>query len=174
MLQMNPPKPPAFVEIADADARGAFINGYPEVVRWLPPGMKLFKWTKSIGTSRGISPWWQFIEPLRLATGATVPGIQELQTRAARLAVPDRDFARTRVAVTEEWNRMTNAVGISLLQGAWGYIGKASGQRKNQDNPDVYFIGGEYQVWIPGLTAQHIARLSLSPYLKPNTSFGVR
>jgi hypothetical protein len=171
---MNPLKPPAFAEIADNDAKNAFINGAPEVVRWLPPGTKLFKWTKSIATSRGISPWWQFVEPMRLATGSTVPGIQDFQTLAARTGVSDRDFARTRVAVTEEWNKMTSAVGIKLLGGAWGYIGKASGQRKNQDNPQVFFIGGEYQVWVPGLVARDIAPLSLLPYLKPNTPFGAR
>jgi hypothetical protein len=174
MSPMNPLQPPSFLDIADESTRGAFIRGYPEVVHWLPPGTKLFKWTKSVATSRGISPWWQFIEPVRLATGSTVPGIQDLQTRAARLGVSDRDFARTLVAVTEEWNKMTNVVGITLLRGAWGYIGKASGQRKNQDSPDVYFIGGEYQVWIPGLIAQDIARMRLLPYLKPNTPFGAR
>jgi hypothetical protein len=171
---MKPLKPPAFVEIADDDAQSAFISGYPEVVRWLHPGTKLFKWTKSIATSRGVSPWWQFVEPLRLGTGAAIPGIQELQTRAARLGVPDRDFARTRVAVTEEWNKMTNIVGISLTEGAWGYIGKASGQRKNQDNSHVYLIGGEYQVWIPGLTMRDVAPIRLAPWLKPNTQLGVR
>ena len=69
---------------------------------------------------------------------------------------------------------MTNAVAIELVTGAWGYIGKASGQLKNEQVPNVYLIGGEYQVWVPGLVANDIRQISLWPYLKPNAPFGAR
>ena len=117
IFAMNPPRPPDFVTIADNDARNAFLTGRPEVVQWLEHGTKLFKWTKSITNARGISPWWQFLEARRLATGANVPGVRELQTYASRLGVHDRDYNRTRLAVTEQWNKMTQAVAIELLRG---------------------------------------------------------
>ena len=167
---MESPKPPEFAKIADAAVKRAFFGGRPEVVQWLTPGSKLFKWTKSIMTSRGVSPWWQFLEGRRLSTGANVPGIRELQTYATRLGVHDRDYNRTRLAVTEQWNKMTNAVAIELLRGAWGYVGKASGQRKDETDAGVYFIGGEYQVWIPGLVANDIKAVSILPYLTPMPS----
>jgi hypothetical protein len=66
-----------------------------------------------------------------------------MQEYATRLGVHDRDYARVRAAVTEQWNKMTNAVAIELVTGAWGYIGKASGQLKNKLVPGVYLIGGE-------------------------------
>jgi hypothetical protein len=69
---------------------------------------------------------------------------------------------------------MTNAVAIRLVKGAWGYIGKAAGQLKDKDDPRVYLIGGEYQVWVPGLMANDITRTSILPYLKPNAPFGAR
>lgn len=171
---MPPSRPPDFAAVADANVKGAFLNGRPEVVEWLAPGTRLFKWTKSITTPKGVSPWWQFLESRRLSTGATCPGIQELQEYAARLGVHDRDYARVRAAVTEQWNKMTNAVAIELVTGAWGYIGKASGQLKNEQVPNVFLIGGEYQVWVPGLVANDIRRISLLPYLKPNAPFGAR
>lgn len=169
---MESPRPPHFETIADTETRGAFIGRHPEVVVWLTPGTKLFKWTKSITTPKGISPWWMFLETRRLATGASVPGVRELQTYAARLDVHDRDYARTRLAVTEQWNRMTNAMAIEILRGTWGYVGKASGQRKDQNDPSVFLIGGEYQVWIPGLVGKDIKKISILPFLTPNTSFG--
>jgi hypothetical protein len=168
------PPPPDFSTIADANTKGAFLGGHPEVVEWLPPGTKLFKWTQSITNQKGISPWWQFLEARRLANGATAPGVRELQEYAARLGVHDRDYARVRAAVTEQWNKMTNAVAIELANGAWGYIGKASGQLQDNLVPGVFLIGGEYQVWIPGLTANDIRRISLLPYLQPNAPFGAR
>jgi len=170
----HPPRPPDFVTIADSDTRNAFLTGRPEVVLWLEPSTKLFKWTKSITNPRGISPWWQFLEARRLATGANVPGVRELQTYASRLGVHNRDYNRTRLAVTEQWNKMTQAVAIELLRGAWGYVGKASGQRKDANDAGVFFIGGEYQVWIPGLVANDIKRISIMPYLSPNSAFGPR
>ncbi len=166
--------PPAFSSIASSDDQAAFIHGHPEVVRWLPPATKLFKWTQAISNGKGISPWWQFLQVQQLTNGVCIPGIQELQTRAARLGGDDREFARSLSAVTDEWNAMTNAVAITLLNGAWGYIGKAAGQRKNEACPDVFYIGGNYQVWIPGLRANDIAQIALRGYLKPNTAFGAR
>jgi len=169
---MKPTRPPAFDSVAGADIKRAFLNGHPDVVSWLAAGTKLFKWTQSISTPRGISFWWQFLESRTLANGAVCPGIQQFQEYASRLGEHDREYARVRAAVSEEWNRMTNPVAIELTNGAWGYIGKAAGQLKSKHIPGVYFIGGEYQVWVPGLTANDIRRISLLPYLKPNAPFG--
>ena len=171
---MDQSRPPAFSDIADPETRSAFLGGYPEVVRWLEPSTRLFKWTESMTSARGVSPWWMFLQPVRLATGSVIPGIQELQDRASRMGVHDRDLARSRLAVTKEWNRMTSAVAVSLTQGMWGYIGKASGQRRERDNPNVLWIGGEYQVWIPRITIHDVVRISIVPYLKPNAPFGAR
>jgi hypothetical protein len=173
-LRMTPPRPPAFAAVADGESKGAYLFGHPEVVEWLSPGTKLFKWTQSITTSRGVSPWWQFVEARRLATGATCPGIRELREYAARLGVHDRDYTRVRAAVTEQWNKMTHLVAIELVRGSWGYVGKASGQLEDNSTPGVYWIGGEYQVWIPGLLANDIRRISLPPYRQPNPPFGAR
>ena len=171
---MNHPRPPVFTDIADANTQRAFVNGQPEVVAWLNSGTKLFKWTQSITTPKGVSPWWQFLEARKLANGHECPGIRELQEYASRLDVHDRDYDRVRMAVTEQWNKMTNAVAIELVKGAWGYIGRAAGQLKDSTMPGVYFIGGEYQVWVPGLVANDIRQISLLPYLKPNAAFGAQ
>jgi hypothetical protein len=69
---------------------------------------------------------------------------------------------------------MTRPVAIELVKGAWGFIGKASGQLRDQTLPGVYLIGGEYQVWVPALTANHIRQISLLPYLKPNAPFAAQ
>ena len=160
--------PPNFASIADASVKGAFLHGHPEVVQWLTPGTKLFKWTASIVTPKGVSAWWQFLEARQLGTGAKVPGIRELQTYASRLGANDRDYNRARLAVTQQWNKMTRAVAIELMGGAWGYVGRASGQKRDEDDPQVFFIGGEYQVWVPGLTVNQIRQIAMAPYLTPN------
>lgn len=169
---MNSGGPPNFLSIADEDVRRAFLSGHPSVTELLHTGTKLFKWTASITTSRGVSPWWQFLKPRRLANGDQCPGIAELQRYSHRVGGHDRDYARARMAVTNQWNRMTRCVAIELLTPQWGYIGKAAGQRVNQDDSSVYYIGGEYQVWIPGMVASDIRQMSILPYLAPNIAFG--
>jgi hypothetical protein len=67
---------------------------------------------------------------------------------------------------------MTRCVAIELLAPQWGFIGKAAGQPVDQGDSSVYFIGGEYQVWIPGMVARDIRQISIIPYLAPNTTFG--
>jgi hypothetical protein len=171
---MSPNPPPDFNTIADAGTRAAFLRGQPEEAQWLEAGSKLFKWTASITTPRGVSPWWQFLQSRKLKTGNVCPGLREMQMYAGRLGTHDRDYVRARLAVTEQWNRMTRAVAIELLRGAWGFIGKAAGQNKDRDDPIVFFIGGEYQVWVPGLVAKDIRQVSIGPYLIPNTPFHPR
>jgi hypothetical protein len=111
---MNPPN---FDIVANAETKGAFLHGRAEVAEYLTPGTKLFKWTQSITTGNGVSPWWQFLISRKLRTGSNVPGIRELQEYASRLGTHDRDYARDRVAVTEQFNKMTQCVAIELVIG---------------------------------------------------------
>jgi len=101
-------------------------------------------------------------------------GIADLQTYAARLGSDDRDYARARMAVTKQWNRMTQCVAIELITSQWGYIGKAAGQKVDKGDPSVFYIGGEYQVWIPGMVANDVKQISILPYLNPNAPFGAK
>ncbi len=82
----------------------------------------------------------------------------------ARLGVHDRHYARVCAAVTEQWNKMTNAVAVELTTGALGYIGQASAQLKDENISNVFLIGGEYL----------IRRVSILTYQKPNAPFGTR
>jgi hypothetical protein len=58
---------------------------------------------------------------------------------------------------------MERLVAIELILGAWGYIGKSSGQLEDKTVANVYLIGGEYQVWIPGLTRDGVREMHLVP-----------
>jgi hypothetical protein len=166
--------PPAFDAIAGDETKAAFISRRPELVSWLDKGTKLFKWTQSITTSRGVSPWWQFLTAHVLPNGEVCPGIRELQERARNTGSHDRDFARAQAAVTLNWNKMTSPVAIEMTDGAWGYIGRAAGQLRDKSDPGVFFIGGGYQVWIPDISIHIIKQIALVPYLEPNMHFNPR
>jgi hypothetical protein len=161
---MSSDRPPDFFSIADASTRGAFLKGYPDVIQLLEAGTRLYKWSDRISSPRGISPWWSFVDARILPTRQRCPSVHELRMYASRLGVEERDYFRTRFAVDEGWeNEMRHAFTIELARSAWGYIGQASGQTKNHKDEamkNVYFIGGEFQVWVPGLTQADIRKIS--------------
>jgi len=158
--------PPNFNSVADARVKQAFV-GPPETTEWIQPGTKLYKWTKSIFSSTGISPWWLFLEPRVLASGKRCPGLRERQQYANRLGLSDRNYHQVRAGVTKQWNPMTRPIAIMVMNGAWGYIGKAAGQLEDNTIPGVFLIAGEYQVWIPGLKTADICQISVVPYMLP-------
>jgi hypothetical protein len=166
------PTAPDFDDIADEDAKAAFVGGSPECVEWLAEGTRLYKWSKSVVGRRGVSPWWFFVEPRILPNGIHFDGLRDRQTYARRLDVHDGVFHRARAAVTKQWNPMTRPIAIKLNYGAWGYIGKCAGQLVDNEDKglaNVLFIGGDYQIWIPNLKASDITQISVLPFLTPSS-----
>jgi hypothetical protein len=45
---------------------------------------------------------------------------------------------------------------LTFVTDALGYMGKASGQLQDNVVTGVFLIGGESQVWVPGLVASDI------------------
>ena len=158
---MNPGRPPSFDSIADAQVKRAFVGRAPECVIWLEPRTKLYKWSDRITGKNGISPWWLFLDARLLPTGVRCDGFKEKQEYAQRLTVHDRDYHRVRAGVTKQWNLMRSLIAIRLDNGAWGYVGKAAAQLMDDSMPDVYFIAGDYQVWVPGLKPGDITQISV-------------
>ena len=165
-----------FVSIATSDDRKAFLNKQPESKELLKAGTKLYKWTQySLVGPRGITPWWSVVDSLTLKTGSTLPSLQKVHEWDSNLAVHEREYARARSAVTIDWNSMSKPLFIELIQPVWAWIGKASGQKMYEDDPkkvnetkenNVFFIGGNWQVWLPNLTIQHVRQIAASPYLQ--------
>lgn len=162
---MSSDRPPDFNVIADDEAKSAFFRPGPECIQLLPAGTKLYKWSKTIVGRTGITPWWFFLEPRILPNGVRCDGLREKQEYANRLSMNDRDYHRVRAAVTMQWNPMTHPIAVQLNNSAWGYIGKAAGQLEDNTISDVFLIGGDYQVWIPGLKAADLTQISVLPYL---------
>ncbi len=146
-----------FETAADATVKRAFIGGKPEAKVRIESGTKLYKWTShGLLTAKGISPWWSFVESRALPCGNRTAGFRAMEERAKRLGQPPRDFARVRFAVTRQWNEMSRLLLIHLTADVYGFVGKTFGQLEDQNVDNVFLIGGDYQLWIPGLTTAHV------------------
>ena len=88
---------------ASADDQGAFPGRRADKVR-IPANFQLYKFTQhlSLVGPNGITPWWSAVKP---AFGNV--GLKETLRRAGRLDVDPSLLARTKSAVTTQWNDMT-------------------------------------------------------------------
>jgi hypothetical protein len=135
----------AFDDLPVKDRQAFAGKGKP---RLFPVGWQFYKYTKHPLSASFMSPWWSSVQPL----DAGDPGLKVLLERAARLGVAPQQFARARSAVTKQWNTMDNLLRIRLTRPVYGFVGRCSSQRIDQDFPDkVVFIGGAWQAFIPGL-----------------------
>src|SRR5215471_4772184 len=147
-------------DTVDASVKRAFLRP-PEKLR-LSARTHLYKWTDSPLDQGGrISPWWSFVESTQLPSGVIVDGFRVSEERANRIGRTHREFARSRAAISGQFNnRLSNLLMIELSVPVWGFAGQASGQPEfAKDQPElsnVFLIGGAYQVWIPGLTPLHV------------------
>jgi hypothetical protein len=68
-------------------------------------------------------------------------------------------MSRARLAVTMEFSEMNSIVKAELKTPAWAFAGLCRHQRVSKSDPDVVFIGGDFQLVIPGLTSDNIFTL---------------
>jgi hypothetical protein len=152
-----------FESLRPAD-QGAFI-GTPEK-RALPAGFRLYKFTQyaahRTAFDGAVTPWWSSVDPL----DASDPGLAGTLERAERVGSSPNEFARARAAVTLEWNAMTNLERVRLISPVWAFVGRCRTQRLSVSTdertgamlaPNVYLIGGAWQLFIPNLSWVDIA-----------------
>lgn len=139
-----------------------------------PAGMSLYKVTQAgavtgsgalpAGAAGFVTPWWFSYKTLaaqhpRLGT-VNVRGIADVVESANRSKAGSLlSFLRARGAVCRDWNTMTHLLIVELRRSAIGMIGACSGQPVFDDVgvaqasgvDNIRFIGGEQQLYMPGL-----------------------
>src|SRR5215813_3836308 len=141
-------------ETVDATVKRAFLR--PPERLLLAARSHLYKWTDNPLIQGGrISPWWSFVETTQLPSGVMADGFRVSEERAKRIGRTHREFARSRAAISGEFNnRLSNLLVIELSVPVWAFAGQASGQpefaRNQPELGNVFLIGGAHQVWVPG------------------------
>jgi hypothetical protein len=156
----------------DEEQRASFLlRPLPELVRFAK-GQCFYKWTEFalVNPAKPKNPITEYWLPWKAfkVGDREVPGFKELRMRYANkgggVGRP-QEFARSRNAVTEQWNAMSSILKVQLQVAVWGFVGLTSSQRAylEPDNPDkltnVMLIGGDYQLCIPNLNPHHIRKI---------------
>lgn len=153
------------------EQQGSFYPSPVPVLVRFERGDCVYKWTsytalvnpKNGSITEYWSPWESFMIGDR-----KVDGFKEFRMRHSNLGGAvgrPQQAARALAAVTEQWNGMRSIIKAQFKKPVWGFAGKARYQRKFNDSahPDeqdnVFFIGGAYQVVIPNLTPEWIEKL---------------
>lgn len=143
----------------NAKVNQAFLNGKAEKVL-LPGGMGLYKFNtagRSLIFKGGVSPWWFPIERF----GDFGNGLKDVLDFAKVNGVSSTEYQRLIAAVTEEWNEMNVIMKIELKTNVYGFWGQCTMQSKRTGSK-VNLTGRAYQLYIPGLTGDHVMEVSIS------------
>lgn len=167
MAELNETMTWADVPIADQQS---FTRSPAPKLQRLTAGTELYKLTEFplLGAPNSrITAYWSGVKPLH----PNDPGLAGTLMRVSRTVgggTPKshlQDFSRARAAVSRHWNAMDKVLRVRLTQSAWGWIGRVGAQRIDDQpaNPNVVFIGGAWQVFLPNLTPAHLVQVSLKP-----------
>lgn len=151
-----------------------------------PAGLTMYKLTHggAVDRRRGIAtnaqghvtPWWFSYESVdaHSAHGSVaIRGIADTVTGASRAAANLPQYLRSRGAVCYDWNDMTHLLVVELAREVVGLVGLCSGQPLFEDAAtrtskgcwNVSFIGGEQQLFLPGLHPHDLAVRQFGPAL---------
>lgn len=136
-----------------------------------PVGMSIYKLTHdhAVGATRRVvpnrsgvvSPWWFSYETMIIASRSgpvAVTGVSDVVGRTSAARSPFKDYVRARGAICFDWNVLTHLLVVELTRPVVGLLGPCSGQPLYDDPaerasraPNVTFIGGAQQLYLPGL-----------------------
>ncbi len=125
----------------------------------LKAGLQLYKFNtkgRTLIFNGGASPWWFPVEPL----GDFDVGLDNVLKFASTVGVSSTEYARLIAAVTEEWNAMDVIMKIELKTNVYGFFGQCTMQAKRSGSK-VNLTGRAWQLYIPGLTAEHVREVSV-------------
>ncbi len=165
--------------------RGAFTTA-PIYRAEFPAGMSLYKITQrdavsasgtvAVGPSGFATPWWFSYRTLGIRDArigaVSLRGIADIVESASRTPAGSlQGFLRSRGAVCEDWNQMTHLLIVDLRRPVIGIVGTCSGQpvfhetkiAQKEGVANVRFIGGEQQIYLPGLNPSDVAIRSFGP-----------
>ncbi len=110
----------------------------------------LYRWTDTaLRENHWVSPFWSFADSTKLPDGTIFDGFDRQAELARRLNKTHREYARTRLALSERFNNnMKLLVRARLKVRVWAFYGIVSGQREFKDADHIFFIGGAHQLWI--------------------------
>ncbi len=139
----------------------AFLEGKAEK-KLVKSGVKLYRFSakdrKLFRDDGTASPWWCAVDPF----GEFDVGLEGVLKFAKANGVKSTEYARLISAVSEDWNAMDVIMTVELKANVYGFWGQCRQQPK-KTGAKVNLTGRAYQLFIPGLTAEHVKEVSTKP-----------
>lgn len=138
--------------VATPESRALFLGGSPIAKEVLRTGLLLCRFVPRAWADTHVCPWWILVDPVSMSNGSVAPGIGEfLLTSGCRL-LPTRELyqpAGVQLTCVERYSRFHM---VRLTQPVYGFLGPTVPQRPEPCGGASPLRGGEFRVWIPGLT----------------------
>lgn len=142
-----------YEEVASSLSNSVFLGGSAEAKELLPSGTRLFRFAR---TAYSPTPceWWMLFDDFALEDRRVIDGFCGfLQQSGCRFDVNGRflPVGDIKLGCADPGNRL---VLVQTNTPVFAFMGWSTPQRRDPGEPGLLQRGGEFRVWIPGVTAR--------------------
>lgn len=142
-----------YEDVASSLSNSVFLGGSAEAKELLPSGTRLFRFAR---TAYSPTPceWWMLFDDFALEDRRVIDGFCGfLQHSGCRFDVNGRflPVGDIKLGCADPGNRL---VLVQTNTPVYAFMGWSTPQRRDPGEPGLLQRGGEFRVWIPGITAR--------------------
>ncbi|MCW5964948.1 MAG: hypothetical protein KIT83_12990 [Bryobacterales bacterium] len=167
----------AYEEVCTKESSALFLGGGPTAKELLHVGTLLCRFTPRAAPT-SVCPWWIFFHAFRMSNMSTIPGIGDFLMESGCRIQPQGTLSQppgVRLSCVEPASRFTL---VRLIEPVYAFMGPTAPQRMEPHGGVIALRGGEFRVWIPGVTASMLQwtppprELFASPPVRANGQAG--
>lgn len=143
----------AYADVATSLSNSVFLGGTPEAKEHLPNGIRLFRFGRSAHPPAPCE-WWMHFDDFALQDRRVIAGFGNfLHQSGCRIDVNGRFVSANGIALgcADPGSRL---VLVRLNVPVYAFMGVSTVQRPDPGEPGLAHRGGEFRVWIPGISAR--------------------
>lgn len=141
----------AYEDVSTKESRALFLGGSPIAKELLHSGTLLCRFAPRAAPA-SVCQWWIFFHAFRMSNMQTVPGIGPFLMESGCRVQPQgtlRQPPGVRLSCVEPASRFTL---VRLIEPVYAFMGATVPQRVEPHGGVIALRGGEFRVWIPGLS----------------------
>ncbi len=139
-------------DVSTEESRALFLGGRPLAHEVLHTGALLCRFVPRTA-SPAVSAWWIMFNPFRLENGTIVPGIGQFLLQSG-CRINQRGMMQEGQDVKLSCMETGSIFAmVRLIESAYAFMGPTVPWRPEPCGGVMPLRGGEFRVWIPGLTA---------------------
>lgn len=150
----------AYADVATSLSRSIFLGGSPESKEALPSGTHLFRFARFANAGTPCE-WWMLFDDFALQDQRVIGGFRAFLHHSGCRIDPNGRFVpvgEISLGCADPGSRL---VLVRLNTPVYAFVGASTVQRPDPGEPGLAQRGGEFRIWIPGLSPRLLNTVSV-------------